>query len=184
MRRMLKEISFWSNNDDVCPGNSRRESWQGGRGDFGPRGPSRRLGEKGGGGLVSPRIVYEKEGIPLAAREAGVMLKDIRDPQDCHRIWSNIIQEATRKSLTWSYWMLPQHIQQCIVHLRLYPKGYKFDITTLVLSWMAVDVIIHQERSENLKAKGREFFSENLEAKGRKYFYSLVKRSFFQRQES
>lgn len=98
------------------PGES--HGWEGGE-ILAPGGPSRRLGERGGGGLVSPRIVYEKEDIPLAAWDARVMLKDIRDPQDWHRIWSNIIQEATRKSLTWSYWMLPQHLQQCIVHRSL-----------------------------------------------------------------
>ncbi|KAH7658835.1 P-loop containing nucleoside triphosphate hydrolase protein [Dioscorea alata] len=110
---------------------------------------------------IVTEVINNLEGIPLAAREAGVELRNMDNPQDRRRIKSKIIFEATRKSLMWSYRMLPQELQPCIRHLSLYPKGFKFDRTFLVLSWLAAGVITQKEGSINeLEDVGHDCFNK------------------------
>jgi hypothetical protein len=123
---------------------------------------------------IGEEIVKRCNGLPLAAKTLGGLLRTKHDPDEWKdvlesKIW-NIPEEKSEiiPALMLSYHHLPSHLKRCFGYCSILPKDYEFEEQQLVLLWMAEGLI--QPR------KG----DKQLEDLGSQYFRDLLSRSFFQ----
>ncbi|KAI9156431.1 hypothetical protein LWI28_006423 [Acer negundo] len=124
--------------------------------------------------MIGTKIVNKCEGLPLAAKRLGILLRSRQEEEEWYdvlnrKIWalpddeSDIIQ-----TLGLSYHHLPPHLKQCFAYCSIFPAGYEFDKDSLVLLWMAEGFVQQPKGTKKLEEVGNE------------YFHELVSRSFFQ----
>ena len=122
--------------------------------------------------LIGKKVVKKCNGLPLAAKPLGGLLRVKLDPKEWVKILeSNIWNFSDSKSsilpaLRMSYHYLP-YLKPCFAYFSIFPKNFKFKKEELVLLWMAEDFLLSTE-------------TENLEEVGSGYFDELVSRSFLQ----
>ena len=120
---------------------------------------------------IGKKFVEKCEGMPLAAKRLGILLRYRQEEDEWkdilnRKIWDlpddeiNILQ-----SLRLSYHHLPAHLKQCFAYCSIFPQEYEFEKETLVLLWMAEGFV-------QQPTKGKKRLEE--------YFLELVSRSFFQ----
>ncbi|XP_028224377.1 putative disease resistance protein RGA1 isoform X2 [Glycine soja] len=123
---------------------------------------------------IGREIVKKCNGLPLAARSLGGMLRRKHAIRDWNNILESDIWELPESqckiipALRISYQYLPPHLKRCFVYCSLYPKDYEFQKNDLILLWMAEDLLKLPNRGKALEV-------------GYEYFDDLVSRSFFQR---
>uniref|UniRef100_A0A0R0KM40 Disease resistance RPP13-like protein 1 n=1 Tax=Glycine max TaxID=3847 RepID=A0A0R0KM40_SOYBN len=123
---------------------------------------------------IGREIVKKCNGLPLAARSLGGMLRRKHAIRDWNNILESDIWELPESqckiipALRISYQYLPPHLKRCFVYCSLYPKDYEFRKKDLILLWMAEDLLKLPNRGKALEV-------------GYEYFDDLVSRSFFQR---
>ena len=123
--------------------------------------------------LIGKKVVKKCNGLPLAAKTLGGLLRVKLDPKEWVKILeSNIWNFSDSKSsilpaLRMSYHYLPSYLKPCFAYFSIFPKNFKFKKEELVLLWMAEDFLLSTE-------------TENLEEVGSGYFDELVSRSFLQ----
>ncbi|XP_014629591.3 putative disease resistance RPP13-like protein 1, partial [Glycine max] len=133
------------------------------------RGEDRRALEE-----IGREIVKKCNGLPLAARSLGGMLRRKHAIRDWNNILESDIWELPESqckiipALRISYQYLPPHLKRCFVYCSLYPKDHEFQKKNLILLWMAEDLLKLPNRGKALEV-------------GYEYFDDLVSRSFFQR---
>lgn len=122
---------------------------------------------------IGAEIVNKCEGLPLAVKRMGIILRSREDKGEWYdmlnrNIWDLPHDESSiLQTLGLSYHHLPPHLKQCFAYCSVFPAGYEFDKEKLVLLWMAEGFV----QQSNAKKK--------LEEVGREYFHELVSRSFF-----
>jgi hypothetical protein len=116
-------------------------------------------------------IVRKCDGLPLAARSLGSLLKSQTDVKEWTEILkSNVWNQHSTDvlpSLRVSYDHLPSYLKRCFAYSAIFPKGHVFTKEELVLLWMAEGFIVHCDGSMETKL-------------GYGYFQDLVSRSFFE----
>jgi hypothetical protein len=125
---------------------------------------------------IGEEIVKRCNGLPLAAKTLGGLLRTKHDPNEWKdvlesKIW-NIPEEKSEiiPALMLSYHHLPSHLKRCFGYCSILPKDYEFEEQQLVLLWMAEGLIQPRKGDKQLEDLGL----------GSQYFRDLLSRSFFQ----
>ncbi|KAL6329099.1 hypothetical protein AAG906_007452 [Vitis piasezkii] len=108
---------------------------------------------------IGEKIVEKCNGLPLAAKTIGGLLKSETDTKD----WNQVLN-----TLRLSYHYLPAHLKPCFAYCSLFHKNYEFDKETLVRLWIA-EGFVQQPKAE-----------ERIEVVGNGYFTDLLSRTLFQ----
>jgi Leucine-rich repeat (LRR) protein len=122
---------------------------------------------------IGEKIVEKCQGLPLAAKTLGGLLRTTRDRAEWEEVLKSKIWDISEKSsgilpaLMLSYHHLPSHLKRCFAYCSIFSKDYEFEEKHLVLLWMAEGLIQSQDGDKQM---------EDL---GSKYFRDLLSRSFF-----
>uniref|UniRef100_A0A6N2N9E7 Uncharacterized protein n=1 Tax=Salix viminalis TaxID=40686 RepID=A0A6N2N9E7_SALVM len=116
-------------------------------------------------------IVGKRDGLPLAARSLGCLLKSRTDVEG----WTEILEsnvwkrrsEGVLPALRASYDDLPPYLKRCFAYSAILPQGHVFTKEELVLWWMAEGFLVPHDGRMEMKL-------------GYGYFQDLVSRSFFE----
>ncbi|XP_057991360.1 putative disease resistance RPP13-like protein 1 isoform X2 [Hevea brasiliensis] len=124
---------------------------------------------------IGERIVQRCDGLPLAAKAIGGILRGQPNQKVWEKVLSNDIWEdktGILPALRLSYYHLPAHLKRCFAYCAIFPKDYEFDENELVLQWMAEGFLRQQREMKHMEDLGHE------------YFQDLLSRSFFQQSTS
>ncbi|XP_050159594.1 putative disease resistance protein RGA3 [Malus sylvestris] len=124
-------------------------------------------------GDIGEKISKKCEGLPLAAKTLGSLMRDKKTRKEWQevlnsKIWElDDVEEQVFKPLLLSYFDLVPMVKQCLLYCAIFPKDHEIDKDHLIELWMSQDY---------LYSKGK------IEKKiiGQRSFDNLVMRSFFQ----
>ncbi|KAG8492191.1 hypothetical protein CXB51_009619 [Gossypium anomalum] len=122
---------------------------------------------------VGENIVRRCNGLPLAAKAIGSLLRTVKDHSEWEKIYKSEIWNLPEDpsgiipALRLSYHYLPPHLKRCFAYCSIFPKDYEFEEEEIILLWGAEGFLQPKAKSQ---AKGL----------GNQYFQDLVSRSFFQ----
>ncbi|XP_016647522.1 PREDICTED: putative disease resistance protein RGA3 [Prunus mume] len=122
---------------------------------------------------ISKKIVKKCEGLPLAAKTLGSLMRNKRTKREWKevlnsKIWDlEKVEQEVFQPLLLSYYDLSPTIKCCLLYCATFPKDYTFERDRLIELWMAQDYVI----SKWNKQKGTT---------GDVVFDNLVARSFLQ----
>ena len=124
--------------------------------------------------VIGREIVKKCDGLPLAAKRLGVLLRTRVEEHEWRDILNKKIwdlpddEREILQTLRLSYDHLPAHLKQCFAYCAIFPKDYEFKKDSLVLLWIAEGFVQQPKGNKRLEEAGGE------------YFQDLVSRSFFQ----
>ncbi|KAG4203912.1 hypothetical protein ERO13_A04G014766v2, partial [Gossypium hirsutum] len=112
---------------------------------------------------IGENIVRRCNGLPLAAKAIGSLLRTVQDHSEWEKVYESEIWDLPEgpcgliPALRLSYHYLPPHLKRCFPYCSIFPKDYEFEEEEIILLW---------------RAEGKGL--------GNQYFQDLVSRSFFQ----
>ncbi|KAM6565314.1 hypothetical protein CsatA_024442 [Cannabis sativa] len=116
---------------------------------------------------IGREIANKCNGLPLAAKVLGGLLRSTLDVERWKQIANNDIWELTHKrskivpaALELSYYYLPPHLKGCFSYCSIFPKGYEFQRAELVLLWMAENLVQHSGKTMRMEEVGYEYFDD------------------------
>ncbi|CAL1379949.1 unnamed protein product [Linum trigynum] len=103
---------------------------------------------------IGKQILRKCHGVPLAVSTIAGVLVDSTDPSTQ---WPSFLQKGLSSvmrgeedpimsALQLSFNHLPSHMKHCFTYCKLFPKGFRFDIQTLVRLWVAQGYIESEDR--------------------------------------
>ncbi|XVF25084.1 hypothetical protein REPUB_Repub13aG0183400 [Reevesia pubescens] len=122
---------------------------------------------------IANKIADKCQGLPLAAKTLGGLLRFKRSREQWQRILDSRIWELEEAEnglfspLLLSYYDLPSPLRQCFSYCSSFPKDYKIEKDLLIKSWMAQGFLGETQHKD-------------METIGEEYFDNLVLHSFFQ----
>ncbi|TYH74892.1 hypothetical protein ES332_D05G435100v1 [Gossypium tomentosum] len=123
---------------------------------------------------IGENIVRRCNGLPLAAKAIGSLLRTVTDHSEWEKVYRSEIWDLPEDpcdlipALRLSYYYLPPHLKRCFAYCSIFPKDYEFEEEEIILLWRAEGFL---QSKANIQGKGL----------GNQYFQDLVSRSFFQR---
>ena len=121
---------------------------------------------------IGRQIIKKCDGLPLAAKALGALLRYKLDVEEWDKILESEIwgmPNDVLPALRLSYYYLPSHLKRCFAYCSLFPKDYVFKKQELIQLWMAEGFL--QQPDDN----------REMEDVGDEYFLDLVSRSLMQR---
>ncbi|CAK9143124.1 unnamed protein product [Ilex paraguariensis] len=125
--------------------------------------------------VIGMDIVRKCQGLPLAAKTLGGLLRTKHSPNEWKDVLDSEIWDLPEHKsgilpvLRLSYHDLPAQLKQMFAYCAIFPKDYEFDRDELVLLWMAEGFLQQSKRGKCMEEFGGDCFNE------------LLSRSFFQR---
>ncbi|KAB2006698.1 hypothetical protein ES319_D11G365400v1 [Gossypium barbadense] len=122
---------------------------------------------------IGEKIVRRCNGLPLAAKAIGSLLRTVKDYAEWERIYESEIWNLPEEqcgiipALRLSYHHLPSYLKRCFAYCSILPKDYEFEEEEIILLWRA-EGLLQQKAMPQIKDIGNQ------------YFQDLVSRSFFQ----
>ncbi|XP_031258990.1 putative disease resistance protein RGA3 [Pistacia vera] len=110
-------------------------------------------------------IVEKCDGIPLVVKILGVLYQ-CSDPGNWLPIKDNYFWREIQENnnilpmLKLCYESLPSHLQICLKHCSLFPKGFCFNSHYLIHYWMAQDFLHSGDNNEELEDIGERYLKE------------------------
>ncbi|KAM6567876.1 hypothetical protein CsatA_027004 [Cannabis sativa] len=116
---------------------------------------------------IGRQISKKCNGLPLAAKVLGGILRSTLDVGRWEQIASNNIWELTHgrsqglpAALEVSYYYLPLHLKGCFAFCSIFLKGYQFQRQELVLLWMAENLVMRSKGNRRMEEVAGEYFDE------------------------
>ncbi|TYG47996.1 hypothetical protein ES288_D11G387900v1 [Gossypium darwinii] len=122
---------------------------------------------------IGEKIVRRCNGLPLAAKAIGSLLRTVKYHGKWERIYESEIWNLPEEqcgiipALRLSYHHLPSYLKRCFAYCSILPKDYEFGEEEIILLWRA-EGLLQQKAMPQIKDLGNQ------------YFQDLVLRSFFQ----
>ncbi|KAG8479789.1 hypothetical protein CXB51_029649 [Gossypium anomalum] len=122
---------------------------------------------------IGEKIVRRCNGLPLAAKAIGSLLRTVTYHGEWERIYESEIWDLPEErcgiipALRLSYHHLPSYLKRCFAYCSILPKDYEFKEEEIILLWRA-EGLLQQKAMPQIKDLGNQ------------YFQDLVSRSFFQ----
>ncbi|TYI85239.1 hypothetical protein E1A91_D05G426500v1 [Gossypium mustelinum] len=123
---------------------------------------------------IGENIVRRCNGLPLAAKAIGSLLRTVTDHSEWEKVYESEIWDLPEDpcglipALRLSYHYLPPHLKRCFAYCSIFPKDYEFEEEEIIVLWRAEGFL-----QSKIKIQGKGL--------GNQYFQDLVSRSFFQR---
>ncbi|ESW23318.1 hypothetical protein PHAVU_004G036700 [Phaseolus vulgaris] len=123
---------------------------------------------------IGRRIVEKCNGLPLALKTIGCLLRTMSSISDWKNILESDIWELPNENneiipaLFLSYRYLPSHLKRCFTYCALFPKDYEFVKEELILLWMAQNFLQSPQHIRHQEEVGEQYFND------------LLSKSFFQ----
>ncbi|KAG8492653.1 hypothetical protein CXB51_010081 [Gossypium anomalum] len=123
---------------------------------------------------IGENIVRRCNGLPLAAKAIGSLLRTVQDHSEWEKVYVSEIWDLPEDpcglipALRLSYHYLPPHLKRYFAYCSIFPKDYEFEEEETILLWRAEGFL---QSKAKIQGKGP----------GNQYFQDLVSRSFFQR---
>ncbi|KAL2243250.1 UNVERIFIED_CONTAM: putative disease resistance protein RGA1 [Sesamum indicum] len=117
--------------------------------------------------VISREIAKNCNGLPLAAKFLGSLLRTKRTKQEWESILQSVIWEVHVSEaglfplLFLSYKDLSPVIKQCFLYCGVFPQKSEIVVEKLIRMWMALGYLSQTERMSDLESRGIEYF-ENL----------------------
>uniref|UniRef100_A0A803N4Z6 NB-ARC domain-containing protein n=1 Tax=Chenopodium quinoa TaxID=63459 RepID=A0A803N4Z6_CHEQI len=115
-------------------------------------------------------IIEKVNGLPLAAKALGGLLKSIPDKSQRRKILESSVwgeKSSVLPVLRLSYHHMPSYLKRVFSYCSVLPKDYKFMEMEVILLWMAQGFLPETQ-------------NERMEDMGHKYFNHLVSRSLYE----
>jgi hypothetical protein len=113
--------------------------------------------------VIGRQIVKKCEGLPLAAKTIGALLRSKLNVDE----WENILKSELWDSpidktnilpaLRLSYKYLPPQLKQCFAYCSIFPKDYVLEKDQVVLLWMA-EGFLEETRNKGMEEVGEDYF--------------------------
>ncbi|TXG74966.1 hypothetical protein ES288_1Z029500v1 [Gossypium darwinii] len=122
---------------------------------------------------IGEKIIRRCNGLPLAAKAIGSLLRTVKYHREWERIYESEIWNLPEEqcgiipALRLSYHHLPSYLKRCFAYCSIIPKDYEFEKEEIILLWRA-EGLLQQKAMPQVKDIGNQ------------YFQDLVSRSFFQ----
>jgi hypothetical protein len=113
--------------------------------------------------VIGRQIVQKCEGLPLAAKTMGGLLRSKEGVNEWEKIlkselWDSPIDKTDiLPALRLSYKYLPSLLKQCFAYCSIFPKDYILKKDELVLLWMA-EGFLKETRNKRMEEVGEDYF--------------------------
>nr|XP_023906197.1 putative disease resistance protein RGA1 isoform X2 [Quercus suber] len=117
---------------------------------------------------IGREIVRKCQGIPLAIKSIGNVLRLEKIEHKWSYVNNNILEIATRQKndifpiLKLSYDHLPSQLKSCFAFCSLFPKDYEIDKVTLIQLWIVQGFIRPSNKNQELEDVADEYFKDLL----------------------
>ncbi|TXG74961.1 hypothetical protein ES288_1Z029000v1 [Gossypium darwinii] len=114
---------------------------------------------------IGEKIVRRCNGLPLAAKAIGSLLRTV----ECHGKWERIYESEIWNlpeeqcgiipALRLSYHHLPSYLKRCFAYCSILPKDYEFEEEEIILLWRA-EGLLQQKAMPQIKDLGYQYFQD------------------------